>query len=255
MRLDGADVSASCFLSPFAVHCEPRVVIGAGRHRIDVVIGAFKKTWSFRAMPEPVVSEMSPESGSELELSALPVIRAKFCDANYKIAKRDVTLEFDEIDVTASATIEMNSAHCGRLEFAVPQPLTEGYHSANLVVVSASGLVGIHSSSFVVMPPAEYLVKLVSPTQDQVVKQAALPIRVSASSNRAWSRTVMMNNQSADLESPDAKPRIYRAEVHLDPGPNVVHIKTWFSDGEVRSLDLRVRYEPVASNGGHARQP
>lgn len=246
--VDGTDVTTAAQWTSDAVSWRPGTDLAEGLHTVRVVVGDLAghvstADWSFLIGPEPHAAFVSPGAAT-LPAGSRPEVRAAFSIASGAIDIGQVVLLVDDVDVTAAATLTMESPQAGAISFVPEAPLAPGEHQAVVLVQSASGIGTVATRQFVVLAPQTGTLEVVSPADGDTVLDPVVRVIVRAVSSTGQPRAVTVDGIPAIAIGPPDAGR-FQADVPLSPGIQTLVATAAFVDGTVVERPLTLTLAPM----------
>lgn len=241
LMVDGRDISADCYTSANRLGCLEQA-FSAGVHQVEVTVGGARSSWSFTAIEPPKVEYSSPSG--VLPFGAMPLIEARFSDANSNIDVGAIRLTFNNQDVTGQASITMATPRNGTVSFTPSAALSPGDYDASLALANQLGAESTNLIFFSVAPAVQYRAEFISPDEGTVVLNPLVRVVLEVTSNVTEAQRVQIDGVDADVES-YVEPRRYYRDLELRPGLNQVRAVVMFKDGTQRTFTRAISFDDV----------
>ena len=241
LMVDGRDISADCYTSANRLDCLEQV-FSAGVHQVEVTVGGARSSWSFTAIEPPKVEYSSPSG--VLPFGAVPLIEARFSDANSNIDVGAIRLTFNNQDVTGQASITMATPRNGTVSFTPSAALSPGDYDASLALANQLGAESTNLIFFSVAPAVQYRAEFISPDEGTVALNPLVRVVLEVTSNVTEAQRVQIDGVDADVES-YVEPRRYYRDLELRPGLHQVRAVVLFKDGTQRTFTRAIGFADV----------
>jgi hypothetical protein len=155
LLLDGQDVTALAQATLTSIRYTPAQPLAEGAHSVVLILldkagQATEHKWDFITRTAPVIVNLWPANGSELELGLPATADASYLDAGSGVDTGSVRITVDGTDRTASADIRAD----GFLLGLPPDALSAGSHTIGVRLADRAGNSASMEARFTVVPPA-----------------------------------------------------------------------------------------------------